>query len=116
MSEAKEEKPKSWSKQLAELPGRIFRSEAKLIIAAALAGMAAFAYGQSRFESKTAEQIDAGIEPVEKRLTIVEQQQKEQRADIHEVQADIRALYKAVMTGREQPRLERPLVAPDGGQ
>lgn len=34
------------------------------------------------------------------------------KQDTHEVQADIRSLYKAVMTGRPQPRLERPV---DGG-
>ncbi|UOF77435.1 hypothetical protein [Caudoviricetes sp.] len=110
------EKLKSWSEQLAELPSRIFKSEAKLVIAAAAAGIAAFAYGQSRLEAKNAEQIDAGITPIEKRLKIVEQRQQEQGSDIHEVQADIRALYKAVMTGQPQPRLEVPHVPLDGGQ
>ena len=32
-----------------------------------------------------------------------------------EASADIRALYKTVLTGERQYRLERPLPAPDGG-
>lgn len=35
------------------------------------------------------------------------------KQDLHEVQMDIRALYRAVQTGARQERLERP--PPDGG-
>ena len=37
---------------------------------------------------------------------------RELKEDLHEVQMDLRALYKAVMTGERQPRLEKPV---DGG-
>jgi hypothetical protein len=35
------------------------------------------------------------------------------RDDVHEVQTDIRDLYKTITTGRPSPRLERPI---DGGK
>lgn len=41
------------------------------------------------------------------------QSRRQLRADIHETQADIRALYKTVVTGRPQERLEQ---MPDGGR
>lgn len=58
---------------------------------------------------------------VTRRLDAVEQAQREHledsrrvhqqvREDLHEVQADIRDLYKTITTGRPSPRLERPLV------
>lgn len=60
-------------------------------------------------------QTDAGMAPIKQRVDTLEQQQKELRSDVHEVQTDIRALYKAVMTGRPQERLERPPPSKDGG-
>jgi hypothetical protein len=51
-------------------------------------------------------------------LKVVVRQQAQQSEDLHEIQQDIRALYKASMTGRPQERLEKP--APehnkDGGR
>lgn len=41
------------------------------------------------------------------------QAHRQMREDTHEVQMDVRALYKALMTKKPQPRLERP---PDGGE
>lgn len=72
-------------------------------------------------------QIDAGIAPTAKAVDVLterfEQHLKDdaeaKRADAQwksEMAADNRALYKAVMTGERQYRLERPLpVTPDGG-
>lgn len=66
-------------------------------------------------------QVDAGTRTIERRTTLLENQisehevesarvHAEMKDNLKEVQADIRALYKAVMTREPQPRLER-----DGG-
>lgn len=41
------------------------------------------------------------------------QAHRQMRDDTHELQMDVRALYKALMTRQPQARLERP---PDGGE
>jgi hypothetical protein len=53
--------------------------------------------------------------PLIKRVETLEQNDKQRSEDIHEVQTDIRALYKAVMTKQPQERLEKPAPAKDGG-
>lgn len=66
-------------------------------------------------------QADAGLETINKRTSLLERQlaaheaesqrvHLEMKDNLKEVQADIRALYKAVMTKEPQARLER-----DGG-
>lgn len=76
--------------------------------------------GYNVFVSKAkAEAIDAGlptkleVDALKGRVATVEQGQVLLRQDVRETQADIRALYKAVMTGQRQERLEQPPV--DGG-
>ncbi len=64
--------------------------------------------------------IDAGVagklEPVEKRIATVEQGQQDLKSDLHEVQKDIRELYRVLPTkSRRSERLEQPLPALDGG-
>lgn len=48
-------------------------------------------------------------------LQVVVKQQAQQSDDTHELQKDVRALYKAVLTGQPQERLERPPTPKDGG-
>jgi hypothetical protein len=78
--------------------------------------------GYNHIISEARAQSDAGlaavVPPLDKRVVILEQQQQQTREDVHEVQTDIRALYKAVMTGARQDRLEQPAPPPkplDGG-
>lgn len=59
-------------------------------------------------------QADAGVLPVALKVDDLERRVVRIEANTTEVQADIRALYKAVMTGRPQERLERPVVATPG--
>ncbi len=67
--------------------------------------------------SEARAQSDAGVSVIERRVTNVEQKQAQQSADLHEVQVDIRELYRSMQTGRPSPRLEAPLPpAKDGGQ
>ncbi|MEK7178557.1 MAG: hypothetical protein AAB721_02805 [Patescibacteria group bacterium] len=44
-----------------------------------------------------------------------EKKANEVAAEQLEVRQDVRALYRAVLTGRPQERLEQPLPVPDGG-
>ena len=73
-----------------------------VVIAVFGAGWAAYAQVDNRVQEKG----NALVQPIEARLKIVEGEQAAVKNDVHEVQADIRALYKAVMTGNPQPRLE----------
>jgi len=57
-------------------------------------------------DTRVKERTENAVAPIEARLKIVEGEQAAVKSDVHEVQADIRALYKAVMTGNPQPRLE----------
>jgi len=106
-----------------QLAGLVFKREALLVVttgAVLVASGASFAvWAQSK--------LDGGIAPVreelrqhvleeERRHAAEEQQYRQVKEDLHEVQMDIRALYRAVQTGQPQPRLERPLPQPiDGG-
>ena len=74
-----------------------------------------------------AQQVDAGVAPLkaeQQRLATEQERIKEKQASFElkvdkrfdEQGADIRALYKAMMTGQKQDRLEKPLPSPDGGQ
>lgn len=67
-------------------------------------------------EARAQERVDAGLAPMAKRVEVLEQDQRHLREDVHEVQVDIRALYKAVTTGQRQERLEQPPPPKDGGQ
>lgn len=85
------------------------------LIAAMLAALAVgfTAYRAVAAEAKDA--ADAGVHPVRVEVDDLSRRVKRVEDQTSEVQADIRALYKAVMTGVPQPRLEAPPAKPDGG-
>lgn len=85
-----------------------------------LAILGSFGSGLVTLEGRARAETDAGVRPIQAQLDAVsarvektERDANNLRADVHEVQADLRSLYKAVMTGERQPRLEVPPV--DGG-
>lgn len=78
------------------------------VVAVFLAGWATYATVTHAAEQT----VDAGLVPLRVRVEALEQGQASVREDIGEVQRDIRALYKAVVTGQRQERLEQPV---DGG-
>jgi len=95
---------------------------AGVLSAVTLAGVA-FAYDKLEDRAKDAGTAAAKTEVGELKKTveadhavleIVRKEQAHQSDSISEVQTDIRALYKAVLTGQRQDRLERP-VTHDGG-
>lgn len=49
------------------------------------------------------------------RVEALEQEQRQVRVDVHEVQLDVRELYRVIRDGRRSERLERPPPAQDGG-
>lgn len=61
------------------------------------------------------QQADAGVVPVVLEVRDLERRVARVEVQVPEIQQDIRALYRAVMTGAKQERLERPASAPDGG-
>ena len=62
--------------------------------------------------SEAKAQTQSEVSVIAARVTNLEQGRTQTQTDVHEVQMDIRALYRAVMTGASQPRLEAPR---DGG-
>ena len=77
--------------------------------------------GYNVFVGKASAAADAGIKPVVEdvaalkvRLATQEQETRNLRADVHEVQMDIRGLYKYMTTSERQPRLEKPPVDAGG--
>lgn len=99
-----------------ELKRALSLNDVKLVAVAitVAVGTAFGAYRVVLGEAKA--QTDAGVQVLERRLTTVEQRQQQQAADIHEVQVDIRALYRTITTGERSARLERPPAAVDGGR
>lgn len=61
-------------------------------------------------------QADAGVVPVTLKVDDLGRRVERVERQVPEIQADIRALYRAVMTGQAQPRLEVPAVLQDGGR
>ncbi len=51
----------------------------------------------------------------EQRFNVIDQHQKEQSSDLHELALDVREQYRAEKTGARSWRLERPPAAHDGG-
>lgn len=69
--------------------------------------------------SKPALEVQVEVIALKNRASALEQGQVQQRADTHEVQVDIRELYRVVRDGRKSDRLEAPAPAPaptDGGR
>lgn len=93
-------------------------------VALVLAILGSFLGGYIHLVGEARAQSDAGTAPLKVELADLAARQRryedenqrvhgEVRQELHEVQVDIRALYKAVMTGAPQPRLEAPA---DGGR
>lgn len=89
------------------------------VVAVFGAGWAAYAQTASVAQAKA----DEVARPLERRQADLEQQlerhmkdagdrDRRVQADLHELQLDVRALYRAIQTGAPQPRLEAPV---DGG-
>lgn len=106
-----------------QIVGRIFQRDAALVVVTLVAVVGLAVYAQSTMDEHLTRKVDAGVVPVARRVDeldaafkahAVESQQvhAEIRDDLHELQQDVRALYRAVQTGQPQPRLERPV---DGG-
>ena len=117
------EHAKKHSEGAKSLLATIFRREAALVVSAMVMAVAATVYAQNHLVEQLKEKVDAGVAPVERRVGELERAFErhetesarvhlEIKANVAETQADIRALYKAVMTGQKQERLEQPR---DGG-
>ena len=61
-------------------------------------------------------QADAGVAPVVLKVDDLTRRVDRVEKQVPEIQADIRALYRAVMTGTPQERLEHPAAPADGGR
>lgn len=114
---------KQHSEGAKSLLSTIFRREAALVVSAMVTAVGVTVYAQGRLVDQLKEKVDAGVAPVERRVGELEHAldrhetesarvHAELKGDLAEVQGDIRALYRAVMTGRPQERLEQ---ARDGG-
>lgn len=84
-----------------------------LVAALAIGGATLGAWRAVADEART--QADAGVAPLKLEVDDLSRRVRRVEDQTGEVQADIRALYKAVMTGRPQERLEQPAPAKDGG-
>ncbi len=62
--------------------------------------------------TKAAQAETASLTP---RVTAIEAEQKNVRSDVHELQLDVRELYRVVRDGRRSERLEAP-PSTDGGR
>ncbi len=94
-------------------------NEMKTVIAIVVASLGVILGAWRVVISEAKAQTDAGMAPVVARVVVLEQQQQQVRADVHEVQVDIRELYRVVQTGARSVRLETPAPSPapkDGGQ
>lgn len=90
-----------------------FRWQDLAIVLAILGG---FLGGYAHLVGEARAQADAGTAPLKARVEVLEQEQKQVRADVHEVQLDVRELYRVIRDGRRSERLEQPPApATDGG-
>lgn len=121
-----DEKPTTVNGLVGELMRRLLGREVLMLLAFSLVLVGATLYGTNALAQAVDNHVDAGVAPTARRAEEVSQRleqhlledaaaKRQATQDLHEVQADIRALYRAVQTGRPQPRLERPLPALDGG-
>ena len=106
----------------------VFRREALLVVTSSIvllgAGAGGVVWAQAKLDGGVAEKvaplredIDAERVRLDEHLKDDAQQRREVTRRLDETSADIRALYRAVMTGRPQERLEQPVpAATDGGQ
>lgn len=106
----------------------VFRREALLVVTSSIvllgAGAGGVVWAQGKLDGGVAEKvaplrddIDTERKRLAEHLADDAQQRREVTRRLDETSADIRALYKAVMTGRPQERLEHPAPdTKDGGQ
>lgn len=90
-----------------QLGGNLF------IAALAVGGATLGAWKAVAHEARS--QADAGVLPVTLKVDDLGRRVERVERQVPEIQDDIRALYKAVMTGARQERLERPAAIVDGG-
>ena len=120
-----EEKPTLPSVLMA-LANLVFKRDAILWFAAVVVLLGAGGFGvvwaQDKLDGGTAKAVQPVADALRVETERLDQHLKDDAASKREVtqrldesSADIRALYKAVMTGERQYRLERPLPLPDGG-
>ena len=119
-----DEKTPSIPEMFAVTVKRALGREAMMLGAFATVIGGAVLYGQHALAQVVRTEVDAGITATAKQAAELEEKLRRHeresaevhqaiKADVTEVQRDIRALYKAVMTGQRQERLEVP--AKDGG-
>lgn len=120
---SEENKPPTLPAVLWQLAGLIFKREAMLVVVTA----AVLVAGGASFTVWAQSKLDGGVAPVrdELRQHVAEenarhaeeaQRYRQVKEDLHEVQMDIRALYRYQQTGLPQPRLEALLPSSsDGG-
>lgn len=119
--------------QLAELPGKIFRREALALITAAILGAAATSLAQGKFDVSVSSRVDAGVAPLEAKLTAHIEEEAHRRAEFEKKLERVLdgmqvleersarrfdALQLTVLERREQPdarELSRPAPMRDGG-
>lgn len=110
---------------LMTLASLVFKREALLIVTSSAvllgAGAGSVVWAQAKLdggvEAKLAPlqaELEADKTKLEEHLKDDAQSRREVTRRLDETSADIRALYRAVMTGAPQPRLEQP--PKDGGQ
>jgi hypothetical protein len=68
-------------------------------------------------DNRVRAETDAGVAAHESRIKALEQQVPQLRDEVYQGRLDTQALYKAVMDGKRQQRLEQPPAPPakDGG-
>jgi len=86
------------------------------IIALVIVGGGAVLGAWKAVAQEARNQADAGVVPVTLKVDDLGRRVERVEMQVPEIQADIRALYRAVMTGQAQPRLEVPALPQDGGR
>ena len=95
---------------------RAFRINEVFTFAVAAMTAIAAVFGAYRLLLSEAEAAGAkGADKVAERVLTLEQQRRHDRDDVHELQRDIRELYRVMPRVRDSARLERP-VGKDGGE
>ncbi len=103
---------------LGDRVNRAFKWQDAAVILAILGG---FLGGYGHLMSEATARAEDKISPLRARIDTLEQEQHRARTDVHEVQLDVRELYRSLRDGRRSERLEQPVPAvspttqPDGG-
>ncbi len=99
-----------------ELLGYFRRQLGGNLVVAALAIGGATLGAWKAVAEEARNQADTGVIPVTLKVEDLGRRVERVEKQVPEIQADIRALYRAVMTGQAQPRLEVPALPQDGGR